>query len=199
VEIAPEPDFAVAACWGASPQVPDGVIAFADPRLPELGMRLLLPPGADLPALDCAAASEGDYHARRIGLGVPEGGRDYSYGDAFPHEAMFDQLDGVDFEKGCFVGQEVVSRMEHRGTARKRIVMIEGEGPLPESATEITAGPTAVGTLGSVSGTSGLALLRLDRAEEAKARGDQLRAGEVAVTFSVPSWARFKTPAPAAP
>jgi tRNA-modifying protein YgfZ len=198
VEITPEPGFGVAACWGASPQVPDGVIAYADPRLPELGMRLIIPSGADLAALDCAAASEDDYHARRIGLGVPEGGRDYSYGDAFPHEAMFDQLDGVDFKKGCFVGQEVVSRMEHRGTARKRIVMIEGEGPLPESGTEIAAGQTAIGTLGSVSGAFGLALIRLDRAEEAKARGDQLRAGDVAVAFSVPSWARFKTPAPAA-
>jgi len=199
VEITAEPDFAVAACWGALPQPPAGIISYADPRLPELGVRLLVPAGADLAALDCATASESDYHARRIGLGVPEGGRDYSYGDAFPHEAMFDQLDGVDFKKGCFVGQEVVSRMEHRGTARKRIVTIEGEGPLPESGTEITAGHAAIGTLGSMSGTSGLALLRLDRAEEAEARGDQLRAGDVAVTFAVPSWARFKTPAPAAP
>jgi len=199
VEITPEPDFAVAACWGALPQPPAGIIAYADPRLSELGVRLLVSAGADLPALGCATASESDYHARRIGLGVPESDRDYTYGDAFPHEAMFDQLDGVDFKKGCFVGQEVVSRMEHRGTARKRIVRIEGEGPLPESGTEITAGPAAVGTLGSVSGTSGLALLRLDRAEEAKTRGDQLRAGDVVVTFAVPSWARFKTPAPAAP
>jgi folate-binding protein YgfZ len=199
VEITPEPDFVVAACWGALPQLPAGIIAYADPRLPELGVRLLAPAGADLSALGCAAASESDYHARRIGLGVPKGGRDYSYGDAFPHEAMFDQLDGVDFKKGCFVGQEVVSRMEHRGTARKRIVRIEGEGPLPNPGTEITAGPASIGTLGSVSGASGLALLRLDRAEEAKARGDQLRAGDVAVTFAVPSWARFKTPAPAAP
>jgi folate-binding protein YgfZ len=199
VEITPEPDFVVAACWGASPELPAGIIAYADPRLPQLGVRLLVSAGADLSALGCAAASESDYHARRIGLGVPEGGRDYSYGEAFPHEAMFDQLDGVDFKKGCFVGQEVVSRMEHRGTARKRIVRIEGEGPLPESGTEITAGPAAIGTLGSVSGASGLALLRLDRAKEAKARGDQLRAGDVAVTFAVPSWARFKTPAPAAP
>jgi folate-binding protein YgfZ len=199
VEITPEPDFVVAACWGASPELPAGIIAYADPRLPQLGVRLLVSAGADLSALGCAAASESDYHARRIGLGVPEGGRDYSYGEAFPHEAMFDQLDGVDFKKGCFVGQEVVSRMEHRGTARKRIVRIEGEGPLPESGTEITAGPAAIGTLGSVSGASGLALLRLDRAKEAKARGGQLRAGDVAVTFAVPSWARFKTPAPAAP
>jgi folate-binding protein YgfZ len=199
VEITPERDFAVAACWGSLPQVPNGVIAYADPRLPKLGLRLLMSPAADQAALGCAPASDSDYHARRIGLGVPEGGRDYSYGDAFPHEAMFDQLDGVDFKKGCFVGQEVVSRMEHRGTARKRIVRIEGEGPLPDPGTEITAGQATIGTLGSVSGSSGLALIRLDRAEEAKARGDQLRAGGVAVTVSVPSWARFKTPAPAAP
>jgi folate-binding protein YgfZ len=199
VEITSEPDFAVAACWGSLPQLPDGIIAYADPRLPELGVRLLVPAGADFAALDCAAARESDYHARRISFGVPDGGRDYSYGDAFPHEAMFDQLESVDFKKGCFVGQEVVSRMEHRGTARKRIVRIEGERPLPDPGTEITAGSVPIGTLGSVSGASGLALLRLDRAEEAKARGDQLRAGDVAVTFAVPSWARFKTPAPAAP
>ena len=149
-------------------------------------------------ALGCALASEDEYHARRIALGVPEGGRDYIFGDAFPHEAMFDQLNGVDFKKGCFVGQEVVSRMEHRGTARKRIVGVEGEGQLPLSGTEIMAGSMPIGTLGSVAGSSGLALLRLDRAEEAKAAGVPLRAGEVTVAVRIPAWARFKTPAPAA-
>ena len=103
---------------------------YADPRLPELGLRILLPANADLADLGCALASEEEYHASRIALGVPEGGRDYSFGDAFPHEAMFDQLNGVDFKKGCFVGQEVVSRMEHRGTARKRIVAGRGRGAI---------------------------------------------------------------------
>jgi folate-binding Fe-S cluster repair protein YgfZ len=110
---------------------------------------------------------------------------------------MFDQLNGVDFKKGCFVGQEVVSRMEHRGTARKRIVGVEGEGPLPPSGTQITAGGNPIGTLGSVAGNSGLALLRLDRAEEAKAAGAPLHAGEVPIAIRIPAWARFKTPAPA--
>ena len=172
--------------------------AFADPRLPELGLRILLPANADISDLGCALASEDEYHARRIALGVPEGGRDYIFGDAFPHEAMFDQLNGVDFKKGCFVGQEVVSRMEHRGTARKRIVGVEGEGPLPAPGTEIVAGSTPIGTLGSVAGSSGLALIRLDRAEEAKAAGVPLHAGEVTIAVRIPAWARFKSPAPAA-
>ena len=198
VTFAEEPSLGVAASWGSTPLLPEGAIAFADPRMPELGLRILLPANADISALGCALASEDEYHAHRIALGVPEGGRDYIFGDAFPHEAMFDQLNGVDFKKGCFVGQEVVSRMEHRGTARKRIVGVEGEGQLPMPGTEIMAGSMAIGTLGTVKGNSGLALLRLDRAEEAKAAGVPLRAGEVNVAVRIPAWARFKTPAPAA-
>ena len=198
VAFAGDPSLGVAASWGSTPLLPVGSIVYADPRLPELGLRILLPANADISALGCALANEDEYHARRIALGVPEGGRDYSFGDAFPHEAMFDQLNGVDFKKGCFVGQEVVSRMEHRGTARKRIFGVEGEGQLPMPGTEIMAGSMPIGTLGTVKGNSGLALLRLDRAEEAKAAGVPLRAGEVTVAVRIPAWARFKTPAPAA-
>jgi folate-binding protein YgfZ len=135
--------------------------------------------------------SERNYHAFRIGLGVPEGGKDYAFGDAFPHEALFDQLHGVDFAKGCFVGQEVVSRMEHRGTARKRVVPVEGAGPLPAPGTSIEAAGAAIGTLGSVAGRSGLALIRLDRAEDALARGESLAAGGVAIAIRRPDFARF--------
>jgi folate-binding protein YgfZ len=198
VEIAEDPSITVAAAWGEPARLADGAIAYADPRLPALGQRVLLHADTSLSSLGCAPAGEDEYHARRIALGVPEGGRDYDFGDAFPHEAMFDQLGGVDFNKGCFVGQEVVSRMEHRGTARKRIVGVEGEGPLPPSGTDITAGSVSIGTLGSVSGNSGLALLRLDRAEEAKAAGVPLRAGEVTVGLRIPAWARLKAPAAAA-
>jgi tRNA-modifying protein YgfZ len=198
VEIAEDPSFAVAAAWGAPPRLPDGAIAYADPRLSALGLRILLQAEADARNLGCTIAGEDAYHAHRIALGVPEGGRDYAFGDAFPHEAMFDRLAGVDFDKGCFIGQEVVSRMEHRGIARKRIVGVEGEGPLPPSGTEITAGGAPVGTLGSVSEHSGLALLRLDRAEEAKAAGLPLRAGEVTVDLRIPAWARLAAKVPAA-
>jgi tRNA-modifying protein YgfZ len=198
VEIAEDPAFTVAAAWGAPARLPGGAIAYADPRLPALGQRILLPAGTSLGKFGCSLAGEEEYHAHRIALGVPEGGRDYAFGDIFPHGAMFDQLEGVDFNKGCFVGQEVVSRMEHRGTARKRIVGVEGEGPLPPSGTDITAGGTSIGTLGSVSGSSGLALLRVDRAEEAKAAGLPLRAGEVTIALRIPAWVHLATKVPAA-
>jgi tRNA-modifying protein YgfZ len=197
IEIAEDRSFAVAAVWGAQPRLHDGAIAYADPRFAALGQRILLPANADARNLGCTLATEDEYHAHRIALDVPEGGRDYAFGDAFPHEAMFDRLAGVDFDKGCFVGQEVVSRMEHRGTARKRIVGVEGEGPLPAPGTEITAGGAPIGRLGSVSGSSGLALLRLDRAEEAKATGSPLRAGEVTVALRLPAWARLAAKVPA--
>jgi len=194
VEIGEESGLAVAAVWGGPPCVPEGAVAYTDPRLAGLGFRILLPAGANVGDLGCAAATEADYHARRISLGVPEGGLDYGFGEAFPHEALFDQLNGVDFAKGCFVGQEVVSRMEHRGTARKRVVPIEGEAPLPATGTSIEAGGVPVGTIGSVSGSSGLALVRLDRAEEALARGTALTAGGVGITLHQPAFARFTVP-----
>ena len=194
VEIAAEPSLAVAAAWGGTPRLPEGAIVYADPRLPALGLRILVPKGTSAADLGCAAALEEDYHAVRIGLGVPEGGRDYAFGEAFPHEALFDQLNGVDFAKGCYVGQEVVSRMEHRGTARKRIVPVEGGAPLPASGTSIEADGVPIGTLGSVSGASGLALIRLDRAGEALASGKSLDAGGIRIALRRPNFARFPVP-----
>ncbi len=197
VEIEPEPDFGVAAVWGGAPRLPEGAIGFADPRLPALGTRVLLPGGAGANGLGGSRADEADYHAMRIRLGVPEGGRDYAFGDTFPHEALFDQLNGVDFKKGCYVGQEVVSRMEHRGLARKRIVPVAGTSTLPVSGTPVMADGVAIGTLGSTSGTAGLALIRLDRAEEAVAKGEILKAGDVAIALRRPEFARFAVPATA--
>lgn len=191
VEVSEEPGLQVAAAWEERPRVPAEAIVYADPRLPELGYRILWPLGAEL---GCESTIEDDYHARRIGLGVPEGGRDYAFGDVFPHEALFDQLNGVDFAKGCFIGQEVVSRMEHRGTARKRIIKIEGETPLPAPGANVEADGVAIGTLGSVNGTSGLALIRLDRAGEALARGAALTAGGVKLKLRRPAFARFDVP-----
>lgn len=190
-----EPDIKVAAVWSGTPRLqPEGAIAYRDPRLAALGWRVLLPAATSASKLGCNDATEADYHAVRIKLGVPEGGRDYSFGDTFPHEALFDQLNGVDFNKGCYVGQELVSRMEHRGLARKRIVPVEGETELPPSGTPVTAAGVAIGTLGSSSGVSGLALIRLDRAEEALAKGAALKAGEVSITLRQPKFARFSVP-----
>jgi folate-binding protein YgfZ len=193
VEIAEAPEFTVAVAWGGAPNIPEGAVAFADPRLPEMGTRVLLRAGADVAALGCAEAREADYHAMRIKLGVPEGGRDYAFGDTFPHEALFDQLNGVDFKKGCFVGQEVVARMQHRGTTRKRVVPVEGDAPL-KSGADIEAAGLPLGPIGSVDGAFGLALLRLDRAEEAAAQGKKLTADGVTITLHCPAFAQFDVP-----
>lgn len=178
------------AAWGGRPHVATAQAIYADPRLPELGLRFIAPHDT-VEATGCAEADEADYHARRIALGVPEGGRDYAFGDAFPHEADFDQLNGVSFTKGCFVGQEVVSRMQHRGTARKRIVPIEGAAELAPGAA-IVADGTPLGSVGSVAGRQALALIRLDRAQEAIRQGKALMAGEVAIRLRQPSWATFR-------
>lgn len=193
VNITQAPDVQVAAIWDGAANLPDSAIAFADPRLPALGTRVLVSTDCTIRALACDERSADDYHAHRIQLGVPEGGRDYPFGDTFPHEALLDQLNGVDFEKGCFVGQEVVSRMEHRGTARKRIVPVKGDAPL-HSGTEVRAGDMPIGQIGSADGKLGLALLRLDRAGDAAAKGTKLTAGGAAITLLRPAFAQFDIP-----
>jgi folate-binding protein YgfZ len=192
-------DYTVAAIWGAAHN-PGGQgippLRFADPRLPAMGWRELVTLRSDwaLGAEDASSATQDDYHAHRIALGVPEGGKDYAFGDTFPHEALFDLLSGVSFTKGCYVGQEVVSRMQNRGTARKRVVPVAGDASLPEAGTAIAGGEVEIGQLGSVSGDRGLALLRLDRAAELAAKGEALRAGPVSVRIALPGWARALAP-----
>jgi folate-binding protein YgfZ len=190
-------DYTVAAIWPGGERGPqplgDAPLRFPDPRLRALGYRELTTLRSDwaLGGEDATSATQDDYHAHRIGLGVPEGGKDYAFGEAFPHEALFDQLNGVSFEKGCYVGQEVVSRMQNRGTARRRIVPVVGEAPLPATGAAIAAGGVEIGTLGSVAGARGLAAIRLDRAAELQAKGEGLSAGGVAVRIDLPAWARF--------
>ena len=124
------------------------------------------------------------YEALRIAAGVPKGGVDFAYGDAFPHDPNFDLLHGVDFAKGCCVGQGVVSRMKHRGTARKRVVRLRTLGKPPPPGTPVLDGELAVGALGSSSGREALAMLRLDRVDETKAAGRALSAGGVGVALA---------------
>jgi folate-binding protein YgfZ len=193
VTIAAE-DLAVAAIWGAD-EAP-ALAAFADPRLSALGTRALLPKSeaaAMLKAAGLEVVSEDQFHAHRIALGVPEGGRDFVFDDAFPHEADMDQLGGVDFRKGCYIGQEVVSRTQHRATARTRVVPVVLSAPAA-SGTAITGGDKTIGTLGSVAGTRGIALLRIDRAEDALSAGEKLQAGAAVLTIKKPDWAKFRFP-----
>jgi folate-binding protein YgfZ len=186
----------VLALWDGTGNTDYG-LSFTDPRLPALGSRVMLPPhlakeaAADLGAelVDAPA-----YETHRIALGVPRGGLDFIYSDAFPHETDMDQLNGIDFEKGCYVGQEVVSRMEHRGTARNRIVPIAAEHNAPDGGLPVMAGEKQVGTTGSSAGPRGLAMLRLDRVADALAAGQPLTAGGISLSVRKPDWARFAWP-----
>ena len=125
----------VLAVWDGEPAVkPD--LAFADPRHEALGWRILVPEDLKQKVADLIGAELVDsdaYEAHRIASGVPRGGLDFMYSDAFPHETNMDRLHGVDFDKGCYVGQEVVSRMQHRGTARTRIVRVTLDDFSPET------------------------------------------------------------------
>ncbi|GKX32904.1 MAG: aminomethyltransferase [Rhizobiaceae bacterium MnEN-MB40S] len=129
-----------------------------------------------------------DYDSLRIDNGVAEACRDYEAGDAFPHDALMDLNRGVSFGKGCFVGQEVVSRMQHRGTARRRVMQVSAEADLPESGAAVTAGGKSVGTLGSVAGDRALAIVRTDRVASALGKDVALLAGDVPVRLAFPEW-----------
>ena len=186
----------VLAAWDGEGSTEYGLV-YRDPRLPALGLRVLVPPhlaseaAADLGATLVDAEA---YEAHRIALGVPRGGLDFIYGDAYPHEADMDQLGGVDFAKGCYVGQEIVSRVEHRGSARSRVVPVSYDGAAPEEGVSVTADDKTLGTMGSASGGHGLALLRLDRVADALAAGRPLAAGGVPVRLRKLDWARFEIP-----
>jgi len=186
----------VMAIWDGSGASEYG-LNYPDPRLAALGSRVVLPPhlaaeaAADLGATLVDAEA---YEIHRIALGVPRGGLDFIYGDTFPHEADMDQLNGVDFDKGCYVGQEVVSRVEHRASARSRVVPIAYDEFAPNSGLPIMAGDKQVGMLGSTAKGRGLALLRLDRVEDARAAGTPLEAGGIAIRIVKPAWARFDWP-----
>lgn len=140
------------------------------------------------------AGSEADWAGLRIAQGVAESGTDYALGDAFPHDVLLDQMDGIGFKKGCYIGQEVVSRMQHRGTARRRVLIASAGTALPPAGSEITANGRAVGALGTVAGTAGLAIARIDRVKDAIDGGTPLLAGDVPVTLSIPGWASFSFP-----
>jgi tRNA-modifying protein YgfZ len=170
-------DRGVIAGWGEELENAAGGVVYRDPRAP-LGWRAILPRDK------AAAVGSGhvhDYEGLRIALAVPKGGVDFAYGDAFPHDANLDTLNGIDFGKGCYVGQEVVSRMKHRGTARKRVARVKIGADAPPPGTPVLDGQLTIGTLGSSSGREALAMLRLDRVEDAKVGGRSLSAGGVGV------------------
>jgi folate-binding protein YgfZ len=185
----------VLAAWDGDLAVkPD--LSFADPRNDALGWRILVPEElkqkvADLIGADLVESAA--YEAHRIASGAPRGGLDFIYSDAFPHETNMDLLHGVDFDKGCYVGQEVVSRMQHRGTARTRTVKVILDGFAPEPGTAILAGDKPVGTIGSTAGQHGLALIRTDRVTDALDAGLALTAGGLGLRLAEPESVRSAT------
>ncbi len=184
VEIALAPELDVFAAWDVSDESHP-----ADPRLASLGTRWLAAKGSA--ATDASAS---DWHRRRIALAIPEGGVDFVFGDAFPFDAGMDSLHGVAFDKGCYIGQEVVSRMRHRGTARRRIVALDAETALPAPGADIVAGERPLGRLGSSAGRHAIGLVRLDRMRAALDEHLSIRAGGEEVAVALPEWATYGWP-----
>lgn len=193
-------DLGVLAAWdGQLAAQPD--LAFADPRNELLGTRILIPEDLKQKLSDLIGAElvdAADYEAHRIALGVPRGGLDFLYSDAFPHETNMDRLAGVDFDKGCYVGQEVVSRMQHRGTARTRSVKVLLEDSSPEAGVSVMAGDKSVGTMGSSAQGKGIALVRIDRVADALDAGQPLTAGGLTLKLAEPDVVRIPVKQPIA-
>lgn len=134
-----------------------------------------------------------DFEALRIRAGIAEAERDFPASDVFPHDVLLDQNAGVSFKKGCYVGQEVVSRMQHRGTARRRLVLVEAERHLTPGA-EILAGERSIGTVLSATGRTGMGIVRIDRLAAALAADTTLSADGVPVEIGIPPWAGYTLP-----
>lgn len=171
---------------GTPPDV--GLIA-VDPRHPDLGWRLYAAEGAV-----ATTADEAVWQAHRVALGIPEAGADLPLLDAFPHDLAMDSLHGIDFDKGCYVGQEVVSRMRYRGTARRRPVVLSADEDLPPAGTEILIAGRVAGYLGSTSGSRGTAVLRLDRIRDAQTTGEAVTVDGRPVSVALPAWADYGWP-----
>ena len=158
----------------------DRAISFADPRLASLGVRSV-GAHAEMPS---NLAGPHQYHEIRFELGVPEAG-DFGFEKIFALDAGLEELHGVSFTKGCYIGQELTSRMKHRATARKRILPVMTDAPLPAPGTAVTRGGAEIGELTSNYGTRGFALIRLDRLDETQG---ETRAGEIVVALKRPAW-----------
>ncbi len=162
---------------GVHPEKPDEATCYRDPRHEGMGWRSLIATGTLI-----NVPGHRGYDERRIMLGLADSVRDIGVDHVFPHEANFDQLGAVSFSKGCYVGQEVVSRMQHRGTARNRMLPIEIDGVADK---QVTAGGILIGQVLSQQGRLALALLRIDRLAETKG---PLVSGAAGVRVIKPDW-----------
>lgn len=192
-------DYAVAALMedhgisgGEGAAIPMGAgIAFVDPRLADMGARAILPApdaGATLVAAGFGEAPFERYERHRIGLGVPDGVRDLIAEKSFLLESNFEELNGVDFEKGCYVGQEVTTRTKRRGLVKKRLLPLAVEGPLPDPGAKIMLDGKEAGTMCSGADGRGLALMRLEKIADAARTGASLTSGSATLSPIIPNW-----------
>jgi folate-binding protein YgfZ len=183
----------LAATAGQAKALGDGVV-FVDPRLPALGARAFLPRGDAEAIAKAAGFASGpleQYEQLRIGLGVPSGSRDLIPEKGILLENGFDELHGVDWDKGCYMGQELTARTRYRGLVRKRLFPVEISGAAPEPGTALMLGAVEAGELRSLApdGKQGLAMVRLEHLDRARAEG--LSAGAAKVHPTVPNWMRL--------
>lgn len=191
VTLVPSTEEGVTASWGEDDEGARDSQGARDSRFAKAGVTLTRRAGRH------GDGAEALYDALRISHGIVTSGSDFALQDAFPHDVLMDFNGGLSFRKGCYVGQEVVSRMQHRGTARRRVVTVSAATDLPGTGTEITAAGKPVGTLGSVDGGNGLAIVRIDRAGAAMAAGTPLLAGDTPVSLVLPAWSGLVFPASA--
>ncbi len=174
------------------------LLTFGDPRSSEMGSRSLVAATRPMQPLGACVVDTAAYDAHRVALGVPEGGKDYAFGDAYPHEADFDLFNGISFAKGCYVGQEIVARMQNKTIVRKRVVKVASASPLVTNS-EVQLSEASVGRIGTVSGKYALAMLRLDRAVEAREKSMPLTANGIEITPDETAIAHYAASAARAP
>lgn len=174
-----EAPFAVHAAWDGTPDPSADAIIVPDPRLPEAGWRILAP--APLPE----TATEADWDCHRLALGLPDGSRDLDAEKTVLLEAGFDELNGVSWSKGCYMGQELTARTKYRGLVKRRLVPVAIAGELPTPGTPVLRDSTEVGVMRSGRDGAGLALLRLEALDA------RLVCGEAALTPRIPGWMRL--------
>lgn len=167
----------------SAPEAPPANLAVEsaaiDPRLPELGWRWIVNAGNSLPQ-EIEHEPHASYDRHRIECGVPDSDLDLKPETFFPLDCNFEELQGVDFNKGCYVGQELTARMKHRATSRRRILPVAGAAPLPPHGTPLRVGEMEAGEMLGSQGPIGLAILRLDRlgnAGEVMAEGRSIQVG----------------------
>lgn len=169
-------------------------IAYVDPRLTAAGVRLIAPRKTATQALHHIGFVEGkfaEYERLRLRLGLPDGSRDLVVEKSTLLESNFEELHGLNWDKGCYMGQELTARTKYRGLARRRLMPINIDGPIPAPGTPILAGDIEAGEIRSAFDGVGLALLRLDRIEKSESEGVELVAGTARIIPKKPEWAHY--------